>query len=151
MSWFPLFPPIALVLLLFVATVLIHYEGLRLISLAVEKIRSRPRPRILVVIFGVICIHIVEIALFGAAIYALDNLPYDGGIVGRRSADLLDYFYISAQVYSTLGFGDFVAVGDLRLLVSIEPVIGLLLIGWSASFTFLAMQQLWKLHPRRSS
>jgi hypothetical protein len=160
MSSFPLIPPVLLVLLLFVTTVLIHYEGLRLISLGVEKIRSRPRPRVLIVIFGVVCIHLVEIALFAGAIYALDTLPYEGGLIGRHIGELapgtatleetgldaLGYFYVSAQTYSTLGYGDFVATGDLRVLTSIEPLMGLLLIGWSTSFTFLAMQRLWKLH-----
>jgi hypothetical protein len=34
-------------------------------------------------------------------------------------------------------------IGNLRLLASIETINGLLLIGWSTSFTFLGMQRYW--------
>jgi hypothetical protein len=148
MSSFPLLPPSLVALLLFIVTVLIHYEGLRFISLGVESIRSRPRPRMLVVIFGVLCIHLFEIALFAVGLYLLDALPYEGGISGEL--DLFGFFYLSAQIYTTLGFGDYVPLGDLRIIAAVEPLVGLLMIGWSTSFTFLAMQKLWTLHPRRN-
>lgn len=150
MSWFPLIPPAVIALLLFLATVLIHYEGLRLISLGLEAIRARPRPRMLIVIFGVLCIHLVEIGLFAVALYAMDGPPYDGGIGGASAVDGFGYFYMSAQIFTTVGFGDIVPLGDLRLIAAVEPIIGLLMIGWSTSFTFLAMQRLWTLHPRRN-
>ena len=38
---------------LLAATVLTHYEGLRLLSRAVQTLRMDPRPRMVVVIFGV--------------------------------------------------------------------------------------------------
>ena len=148
MSSFPLIPPAVIALLLFVVTVLINYEGLRLISLSVEAVRSRPRPRILIVIFGVVSIHLVEIALFALGFYAMDALPYEGGVSGPGDLDTVGYFYMSAQIFSTLGFGDYVPLGDLRIIAAVEPIIGLLMIGWSTSFTFLAMQRLWKLHAR---
>jgi hypothetical protein len=37
-------------------------------------------------------------------------------------------------------------VGDLRLIASLEVLNGLLLIGWSTSFTYLSMLRYWKLH-----
>jgi hypothetical protein len=146
MSAMPFIPPIVLALLLFVVTVLIHYEGLRLISLGVDVVRLPPRPRMLIVIFGVLCIHLVEIGIFAFSLYAMDGMPYEGGIRGHEALDGVGYFYISAQIFSTLGFGDYVPFGDLRIVAAIEPIIGLLMIGWSVSFTFLAMQRLWKLH-----
>ncbi|MEM9882591.1 MAG: potassium channel family protein, partial [Planctomycetota bacterium] len=55
-----------------------------------------------------------------------------------------DAVYFSAAVYTTVGFGDITPVGHLRLLVGIEALTGLMLVAWSASFTFLVSS---RLHP----
>ena len=58
--------------------------------------------------------------------------------------DNLFYFiYFSSVVYTTVGFGDLLPVGALRILTAAEGLAGLAMITWSASFTFLAMQRLW--------
>jgi hypothetical protein len=36
----------------------------------------------------------------------------------------------------------------MRLITGIEALNGLLLIGWSASFTYLAMQKFWNIKER---
>ena len=48
------------------------------------------------------------------------------------------------MVYTTVGFGDMVPESMTRLLTSAEALTGFLLITWSASFTFLQMQRLWR-------
>lgn len=48
----------------------------------------------------------------------------------------MDYFYYAAETYSSLGYGDIYPLGTIRLLASITPVIGLLLMGWSSAFLF---------------
>jgi hypothetical protein len=58
-------------------------------------------------------------------------------------SDFGDYVYYSAVVYSTLGMGEIVPVGPVRILTGMESVSGLLLIAWSASFTFIEMQRYW--------
>lgn len=149
MSSLPLIPPVVVLLALTVVTVLIQYEGLRLISLSLERIRSRPRPRMLIVIFGILIIHFIEIALFAFGLYVVDRLPYESSAGVSARPDAFGYFYMSAQTFSTLGFGDYLPLGNMRILASVQPILGLLMIGWSTSFTFLAMQKLWALHPRR--
>ena len=68
-----------------------------------------------------------------------------GLVVGLADTSLLvDYVYLSATVYSTLGFGDLLPTGPLRFMVGVESVTGLLLITWSASFTYLEMIQYWR-------
>ena len=56
---------------------------------------------------------------------------------------LLDAVYLSTTTYSTLGFGDLVPTGPIRFMVGTESLIGLLLITWSASFTYLEMRRYW--------
>jgi len=47
------------------------------------------------------------------------------------------------MVFTTVGFGDLVPTGAIRVLSAAEGLAGLAMITWSASFTFLAMQRLW--------
>jgi hypothetical protein len=39
--------------------------------------------------------------------------------------------------------------GPLRIIASMEALTGFVLIGWSASFTYLSMEKFWDLHERR--
>lgn len=50
----------------------------------------------------------------------------------------------SAETYSSLGYGEVIPGGALRLLAGVEVLNGLLLIGWSASFTYIAMERFWR-------
>jgi hypothetical protein len=51
--------------------------------------------------------------------------------------------YFSAETYTTLGYGDVLPHGDLRLLAGMQALNGMLLIGWTASYTYLSMERLW--------
>jgi hypothetical protein len=39
-------------------------------------------------------------------------------------------------------------VGPIRLLAGLEALNGLLLIGWSASYTYIAMERFWERETR---
>ena len=65
------------------------------------------------------------------------------GTLGGAGSSLADEAYFSAETYTSLGFGDVVPNGSLRLLAGIEALNGLLMIGWSASFLFIEMQRHW--------
>jgi hypothetical protein len=56
--------------------------------------------------------------------------------------DLNEFFYYSAVTYTTLGFGDITPLGHLRILTTVESLAGLILIAWTASIIFLAMQRI---------
>ena len=47
------------------------------------------------------------------------------------------------MVFSSIGLGDLYPIGPIRLLTGIEGLVGLLLIGWSVSFTYWEMQTFW--------
>ena len=59
------------------------------------------------------------------------------------SPTLAEIVYFSGSVYTSLGFGDIVPVNSGRFLVVIEAVTGLVLIAWTASFTFYQMREHW--------
>lgn len=130
-----------------------HYEGLRLLSALSnpEGRKHRPRSIMLVIVFGVISIHLTEIMLFAVGYWlgeAVLNIGTFTILRDRQVLHLLDYFYFSAETYTTLGIGDAYPVGELRLIASIEALVGLLLIGWSTSFTYISMSKYWDGHQR---
>jgi hypothetical protein len=67
-----------------------------------------------------------------------------GHVVGMEGPNLLDAVYLSAVTYTTVGFGDMVPVGALRFVTGTEALTGLVLVTWSASFTFIEMEKFWR-------
>ncbi|MGE3500169.1 MAG: ion channel [Candidatus Binatia bacterium] len=129
-------------------TALIHYEVLRFLSDWVPTLVIVPRLRILVAIIGVFVAHTIEVWVFALAYFGLDVLWDVGAFVGETSGHLFDYVYFSIVVYTSLGFGDIVPMAHTRLLSGVEALTGLVMIGWSASFTYLMMERFWPLHRR---
>jgi len=129
---------------LLVFTTVIHYEVLGMLSAGLPALRIPGRAKLVVIIFSAFIAHIVEIFLYAVAFHVL--VQYFGvGALGQASdASLTLCFYFSAETYTSLGYGDVVPSGDLRLLAGMEALNGLLLIGWSASYTFIAMERFWK-------
>jgi hypothetical protein len=134
--------------LLVVASTLLHYEALRLLSAWLPHLRIRPRSRLLAVIFGVFVGHLLEIACYALAYYYLHDHFGLGGFGGKFADNYSTYFYFSAESYTSIGLGDIYPLGSLRLITGVEALNGLLLIGWSASFTYLAMQRYWNVLER---
>jgi len=137
---------LAMVVALVAATVFFHYEGLRFLSVGPWSMRMNPRMEMQVVILGVFVLHIFEIAVYGVAYWFGDLIVNIGSFAGNRALEFRDYLYFSVETYTSLGYGDIYPLGDLRLLAGIECLNGLLLLGWSASFTFLEMQRYWDRH-----
>jgi hypothetical protein len=130
-------------LLLLLATTVIHYEVLRLLTAALPALRIRPRVQLVFVIIGAFGAHFVEILLYGAAYYVLAAAFHIGSMGNPGPLPFTRCLYFSAETYTTLGYGDVLPHGDLRLLAGLEALNGMLLIGWTASYTFLAMERLW--------
>lgn len=129
--------------------IVIHYEGVHWLARRyVTREPKRDRRAMLKIIFSLLGLHIVEIWCYGLGYWVLARMPDTGFVHGQFGMDrLFDTIYFSAATYSTVGFGDLSPVGALRLLAGLEAVTGLLLITWSASFTYLEMSRLWN-QPR---
>lgn len=92
------------------------------------------------VVMVLLVTHIVQIMMFGVAYHFMVDSA--NGFAGSYDGSFNDSVYFSAAVYTTVGFGDITPLGYLRLMVSFEALTGLVLIAWSASFTFVAMSKL---------
>jgi hypothetical protein len=125
--------------------VLIHYEGVYALARRFAGRTPRPdRGAMLLIIFALLGLHIAEIWCYGLTYWALTRVPGAGYLHGVHSTDtVFDAIYLSATTYSTVGFGDLAPVGAVRVISGLESVTGLLLITWSASFTYLEMARLW--------
>lgn len=124
-------------------TSVIHYEALSLLNHSLPTLKLPSRSKLLVVIFVTFIAHSIEAAVYGAAMFGLVATVAPGGLKGDAGVSLLNCIYFSAETYTSLGFGDVTPVGAMRLLVGVEALNGLLLIGWSASYAFIAMERYW--------
>jgi hypothetical protein len=133
----------AFCVMLLVLTTLLHYEVLRLLSAGLPRLTMRARSRLMLVIFGAFIAHAVEIFLYALAFLLLTRYLGYGQLNDTIGSSLTASLYFSAETYTSLGYGDVLPHGDLRLLAGVEALNGLLLIGWSASYTYLSMERFW--------
>jgi len=123
--------------------VLIHYEFLYKMSTAIPEMRIKHRFRIVAGVLGALIAHSTEIVLCAIAYYFYFSNPEWGNFSGNFNGSLGDWVYFSYTTYSTLGYGDIVPHGQVRFLVGLESLTGLLLITWTASFLYYEMQRHW--------
>ncbi|MGI9227958.1 MAG: ion channel [Gammaproteobacteria bacterium] len=125
-----------------VLAVALHYEVLTHLA---ERHFKRDWPSRLLLPFGVLVViltHVIEIWIFGFLYYFLLSLGNVGNVIGEFSNTVLDCTYFSFVNYTSLGYGDLVPTGHIRFTAGSEALTGLVLIAWTASFTYLQMQQL---------
>jgi len=125
-------------------TILVHFEFLRLTQRMAEHTRLRPRMRIIVMLLGAFAAHTLEVYIYAVAYIVIAWLVPAAGFVGIVEGSFEDYLYFSAATYTSLGYGDIVPQGSLRLLAGTEALNGLVLIAWTASVTYLMMERYWR-------
>ena len=134
---------VAVTLGLVATCVLVHYEGLVLTQRIISRQRRHRRVKVMEAISMLIVLHMVEIAIFGLAYWVVLDWPQHGSIAPATS-HLFDHLYFSAVTYTTVGYGDLAPVGPVRFMAGVESLMGLVLITWSASFTYLEMERFWR-------
>ena len=133
---------------LVVATVVMFYEVLRLTSNHLSDLPLPPRARIIVVVLAAFGGHTAAVWIYAGAYWLLAVWLEIPSFAGVPVEGFLDCLYFSVVTYTSLGFGDQVPLSHARLISGVESLNGLLLIGWSASFTYLAMERYWPLHDK---
>ncbi len=134
---------ILLAICVVMGTAVLHYEAItRLDRIARRGVRLG-RAQLMGVIAALISIHLIEIGIY-AGVYALASGPFHlGGFSGERAMSRMDFFYYAAETYSSLGYGDIYPLGALRMIASISPLNGVLLLAWSAAFLFSVVEE-WR-------
>ena len=126
-----------------VACAFVHFEALSFGSRRLARLPIQRRTRVLALMLGLILAHVVEVWIFALAYWGLDHFPSLGHLSGPFEEGALDFVYFSAVSFTTLGFGDLLPVGPIRILCGTEAIVGLSLVTWSASLAFLEMQRDW--------
>ena len=129
--------------LLIALTTVTHYEALSSLNSRLTSLAIPNRSKLLVVIATAFIAHAVEMALYGLAIYFLVKDFGVGTLKGPAGLSLASCLYFSAETYTSLGFGDLTPIGSIRMIAGVEALNGLLLIGWSASYAYIAMERFW--------
>jgi len=124
----------------------IFYECLCVISRTVARAPTRPRIFTLIMITGIFVAHVLAITIYASAYWFLVQYAGITALAGNIQNYFLDYLYFSASTYTSLGVGDIFPVGALRILTAIEALNGLILITWSAAFTYFGVQRMWNSH-----
>lgn len=129
-------------LVVMVLAVLLHHEVLNTLYHRLPALGERTRLRMLLLLLTTMTVHTVEIWLFGGAYWFLLGQGM-GRLTTNTEPDLFDLLYFSASTYTTAGYGDVVVEGPVRILAGTEALMGLVLITWSASFTYSELRRSW--------
>ncbi|MES2984106.1 MAG: ion channel [Pseudomonadota bacterium] len=129
-------------IVLILICVAIFYEVLAHVWVNLPRLEGRPRAQILLTVFATFFAHTVAVWLFGSIYYVLDKFLHFGTLKGADAENgFLSYVYFSGVTYSSLGLGDIYPTGGLQLLIGVEAILGLLLIGWTVTFTYLVTEK----------
>ncbi|MBI3157447.1 MAG: two pore domain potassium channel family protein [Burkholderiales bacterium] len=138
-------PLVAVVSLILVSLcTLFHYETLDALNTRLPRLRMPRRRKLLVVLLVAFVAHALETVVYGIANYLLVLYGDVGTITGPTEFSFTACMHHSAETYTSLGYGDFTPEGPIRALAGVEALNGLLLIAWTASFTYLEMERYWK-------
>jgi len=119
----------------------IHYGVLLLTTWILASFHGRHPATIILSLFLAVVAHLLEILVFAVAWYQ----SHRTGLIQFSIADpgFIDILYFSGTTYTTIGYGDIVIVGNGRIAAVVEGVMGLVLIAWTASFTYFEMNRKW--------
>ena len=126
---------VALALVTLALATAFHFEALRFLLRRAAR-SSISRGGAVRLLAALVAVHMAEIALWAGAYSLGSDVLNLGALHGSTDRSAYDYSYFAAETYSTLGYGDLVPTGALRLVASVEALNGLLLLSWSGAFLF---------------
>lgn len=115
---------VAVCLVVTASIVGLHYEALERFNGWLPRLHMRARLRVPVLMVCLLIVHTVEIWIFGVALFEVAQWPGLGSVSGVDELRLLDAVYLSTVTYTTVGYGDLIPQGPLRLLLGIESLSG---------------------------
>ena len=124
-----------LALALLAGTTAWHHRALQFLG-RLSTGRDASRFGVVALLVAIVSVHIAQISLYALGYALAADVLGLGGLIGPDEGSPIGYFYFAAQTYSTLGYGDIVPVGAVRLLASVESLNGLMLIAWSGAFLY---------------
>ena len=136
-----IFIDLAITVVAVLITVGIHFEILLATTTRLHRVARLDRFRVALAILAAMCAHIIEIFVFALTWLLMERIS--PGRFSIPNPGFEDFLYYSMSTYTSLGFGDLVTTGFARVVSGIQGLTGLVLIGWTASFTYLEMRECW--------
>ncbi len=137
-----IFISIALVLL----TTSIFYEILGVVLKIIAKRNLRNRPLMFFLVVAIFSAHTVAVWIYGTVYWVMVHTFGAEPLSGIAHDNFFGYIYFSAATYSSLGIGDVFPHGAMQFITGVQVLNGLVLIGWSVTVTYFAVQKLWDVH-----
>jgi hypothetical protein len=128
-------------LVLIIISTMIFYEILARVWIYLPRLEGRPELQIILSIVAAFIGHTVIIWMFGITYYLLAHYGGFGALEGSHQQHFMDYIYFSGVAYSSLGLGDIYPTGDLRLMIAVEAILGLVMIGWTITITYFTTEK----------
>ena len=130
-------------LLLILVTFYVHFFIIKMLSRAVPQINISNHHQVLLIVLALFMAHILEASIYAVAYDISISCLNLGSLQGATISTFMEYLYYSIVMYTSLGLGEVYPLGHVRFITGLEALNGLLLISWSASFTFLVMKRIW--------
>ncbi len=130
---------IFLALVSLLVTTSFHYEAVSYLDRKITHRRGSLRRTLPLVLSGLVAAHLIEIGFYACVFWFAAEYCAIGGLGGASDMGAINLYYFAAETYSSLGYGDIVPTGGLRLIASIEPLNGLLLLAWSGAFLYASV------------
>lgn len=141
---FPLITAMVVAVIMISMTSWIQFEVLNFCEKIIPKMSLlHGRLRVVAIVLGSFIGHVISIWMYAFCFFILVKLGV-GGLHGGFTGEPAEYLYYSTVSYTSLGLGDMFPSGALRLITGVEALNGLVLITWSASYTYLYMQKIWR-------
>jgi len=138
---------LAIIIVLCSTTVYFHTHFLWVTAEISHRLRHfPPRSIILFIVLMSLLAHIAEILFWAVGFYVTYYWFGLGGFEGNVPDTFREFFYYSSATYTSLGMGDITPTPDFEILTGLEALVGLMMITWSASFTYLSMRKFWPEH-----
>src|SRR5260221_14439499 len=94
-----------IILGLALATIFIHLEGLWYVRRIPGLLREYPRLALMSVVMVALCLHVIEIAVYGGVYLTADRFLDIGTFPAHKGFHVIDCFYFSAVSLTALGLG----------------------------------------------
>lgn len=131
---------IAIGVVAILVTTTLHYEAIVFLDSRLRNHRGMMRRSVPLAVAIMICAHLTEIGIY-AIVFAAGAGPLALGHIVGPHMGVTEYFYFAAEAYTSFGYGDIIPTSGLRVIASITPLNGLLLLAWSGSFLYAAVHQ----------
>lgn len=138
--------------ILIIASCMAFYELMYIIWKRIDNYRANHRRNIFYILIGIFTAHTVTVLVYGVIYYFLmregaGNLYHTSS--GKIVPMFTEYLYFSVVTYSSLGMDDVLPSGHLKFLSGAEVLNGMVLIAWSASFTYISMEKFWNIRKTK--